>query len=93
MGVSAGTAGGGGSADVGAVFTYRRAATVWTQEAFIKASNVGVDQFGRNVAIASDGSTIVVGAWQEASNATGINGNQADNSSANAGAAYVFIAQ
>jgi hypothetical protein len=33
---------------------------------------------------------VVVGATREDSNATGVNGNQADNSAADSGAAYVF---
>jgi hypothetical protein len=37
------------------------------------------------------GDTIVVGAVWEDSNATGVNGNQADNSAKNSGAAYVFV--
>jgi len=41
------------------------------------------------VAVAGD--TVVVGARDEASNATGVNGNQSDNSASLAGAAYVFI--
>ena len=38
------------------------------------------DQFGHAVAFSSDGSRIVIGAWNGASNATGINGSQNDNS-------------
>jgi TolB-like protein len=48
------------------------------------------DQFGWAVALSDDGNLMVVGAPTEQSNARGVNGNQADNSSANAGAAYVF---
>ena len=33
---------------------------------------------------------MVVGAYREDSNATGVNGNQNDNSATNSGAAYVF---
>jgi hypothetical protein len=40
------------------------------------------------VAVSED--TVVVGAYQEASNATGANGNQSDNSAPGSGAAYVF---
>ena len=36
------------------------------------------------------GDTLVVGALGESSNATGVNGNQGDNSALNSGAAYVF---
>ena len=60
------------------------------QQAYLKASNTeGSDEFGRSVAISGD--TVVVGAWQEDSNATGVNGTQSDNSATNAGAAYVFV--
>ena len=45
--------------------------------------------FGRSVAVSGD--TVVVGADGEESNATGINGDQDDNSASYAGAAYVFV--
>src|SRR2546425_1175939 len=58
--------------------------------AYLKASNTETnDQFGYRVAASGD--TVVVGAWDEDSNATGVDGNQADNSTANAGAVYVFV--
>jgi hypothetical protein len=57
---------------------------------YVKASNTGAgDWFGSSVAVSGD--TVVVGAPLEASNATGVNGNQADNSATNSGAAYVFV--
>ena len=37
------------------------------------------------------GDTVVVGANLEDSNATGVNGNQADNNEGESGAAYVFV--
>ena len=40
---------------------------------------------------ALSGETIVVGAVMESSNATGVNGNQADNSAQESGAAYIFV--
>src|SRR5207253_11004267 len=56
-----------------------------------KSSNSDAgDQFGWAVTLSDDGNVMVVGAPTEQSNARGVNGNQADNSSANAGAAYVF---
>lgn len=59
------------------------------QQAYLKASNIGAeDSFGWFVAISGD--MVVVGAPFEDSNATGVNGNQLDNSAVNAGAAYVF---
>ena len=76
----------------GAVYLFRRSAfAAWSQEAYIKASNTGAsDAFGRSVALSADGTTLAVGAWAEKSNATGIDGDQANNSAFLAGATYVF---
>jgi FG-GAP repeat len=75
----------------GAVYVFTRSGSTWSQQAYVKASNTGVDdRFGVAVALSSDGNTLAVGANREASNATGIGGNQADNSTSNAGAVYVF---
>jgi hypothetical protein len=58
---------------------------------YFKASNTDAgDHFGRNLVMSANGSTLAVGAPGESSAATGVNGNQADNSSANSGAVYVF---
>ncbi len=66
------------------------AAPTPTQQAYIKASNTGVrDEFGRSVAISGD--TLVVGAYGEDRNATGVNGNQGNNNANSSGAAYVFV--
>ncbi len=73
----------------GAVYVFTRSGGSWSQQAYLKASNTGAgDEFGYSVAVAGD--TITVGARWEASNATGVNGNQADNSAADSGATYVF---
>ncbi len=74
----------------GAAYVFTRNSTLWTQEAFLKASNAeDGDMFGWSVDIS--GATIVVGAVQEDSSGTGVNGSaQADNGLAWAGAAYVF---
>jgi hypothetical protein len=77
--------------DSGAVYVFTRSNLTWRQQAYVKASNTGAnDSFGRSVALSADGSTLAVGAHQEASAATGIDGNQADNSAQDAGAVYVF---
>jgi hypothetical protein len=69
------------------VFT--RSGSSWSQQAYIKASNTGSgDQFGLSVALSGD--TLAVGAHSESSNATGVNGDQADNSAYASGAVYVF---
>lgn len=75
--------------ETGAAYAFLRSGSTWSQELYLKASNSQTaDEFGRSVAVSGD--TIVAGAPFEASNATGIGGDQADNSTANAGAAYVF---
>jgi hypothetical protein len=62
---------------------------VWSQQAYLKASNTGAgDQFGRSVALSGD--TLAVGAHQEASAATDVNGDQSSNAAENSGAVYVF---
>jgi hypothetical protein len=74
----------------GAAYVFVRSGTTWTQQAYLKASNTDAfDFYGRSVAISGD--TIVVGALNESSNATGVNGNQSDNSAGRAGAAYVYV--
>ncbi len=75
----------------GAVYVFTRDGGSWVQQAYVKASNAGMsDHFGSAVALSGDGSTMVVGAYWEGSAATGVNGNQADNSIPQAGAVYVF---
>ncbi|MFN6203753.1 MAG: beta strand repeat-containing protein [Acidobacteriota bacterium] len=65
---------------------------IWIQQAYLKASNTGVgDFFGYSVAVSGD--TVLVGTPYEDSSATGVNGNQNDNSATSAGAAYVFNSQ
>jgi hypothetical protein len=71
------------------------------ETAIVKASNAeAYDHFGEGgalpghtgntVALSRDGSTLAVGAPHEASGAAGINPNQSDNSTMNAGAVYVY---
>ena len=74
----------------GAAYIFVRTGTTWTQQAYLKASNTGSDDhFGSSVSISDD--TAIVGAEREASSATGVNGNQSDDSSPSSGAAYVFV--
>jgi hypothetical protein len=75
----------------GAVYVLTRTGTTWGQVAYVKASNPDQqDFFGGSIALSSDGATLAAGAENEGSMATGIGGNQADNSLSRAGAAYVF---
>ena len=81
----------------GAAYVFVRNGTTWTQQAYLKASNTdralpgegAGDLFGNSVAVSGD--TVVVGASGEDSSATGVNGNQSDNTALWAGAAYVFV--
>ncbi|ACY13929.1 FG-GAP repeat protein [Haliangium ochraceum] len=73
----------------GAVYVFRRNGASWQQEAYLKASNTGLeDRFGDSLALSGD--TLAVGASFEASAATGVNGDQADDSRGLSGAVYVF---
>ncbi|MCF6262960.1 MAG: FG-GAP repeat protein [Xanthomonadales bacterium] len=76
--------------DSGAAYVFTRTGDEWSQSAYLKASNAETtDYFGYAVAISAD--TIVVGAQNEGSNATQINGDQGNNLASLSGAAYVFI--
>jgi hypothetical protein len=78
----------------GAVYVFVRTGGQWSQQSYIKASNTGEqddgDTFGYSIALSDDGNTLAVGAPSEDGAATGINGNERDNSSPASGAAYVF---
>ena len=75
----------------GAVYIFSNQDGEWLQQAYIKASNPGVtDNFGFATSLSHDGNTLAVSAHFESSAATGINGDQTDNSKRSAGAAYVF---
>lgn len=75
----------------GAAYVFTRAGATWSQVAYIKASNTGVgDYFGETVSLSADGTTLAVGAYLEASNAFGVDGDQTNNSELGAGAVYVF---
>ncbi len=80
------------SADgAGAVYVFTRTGTNWAQQAYIKASNPAEgDQFGFSVALSGDGNTLAAGAIEEASRATGVNGDQKDRGAPGTGAVYVY---
>jgi hypothetical protein len=76
---------------MGAGYVFVRAGTTWSQQAFIKASNTGFnDWFGSRVALSADGNIAAIGASLEDSAAKGINGKQDDESATEAGAVYLF---
>ena len=74
----------------GAAYVFVRDGSTWSQEAYLKASNTDLgDWFGESVAVSGD--TVVVGAYREASNAKGVNGDQSNNDTWSSGAVYVFV--
>ncbi|MET0120248.1 MAG: hypothetical protein ABW124_04315 [Candidatus Thiodiazotropha sp. 6PLUC9] len=75
----------------GAVYLFARIDGGWQRQAYIKASNTDRDDdFGRAVSLSYDGNTLAVGAPGESSAATGVDGDQQDNSAQSAGAVYLF---
>ena len=78
--------------DSGAVYVFTRdGAGIWSQHAYIKASNTDAgDRFGNFVALSS-GNTLAVGAYYEDSIATGIDGDQSDNSASEIPAPSMYL--
>lgn len=80
----------------GAVYVFNRENDIWSQQAYIKASNAEANDFfgggviGSSIALSDDGRILAVGAWGESSNAIGLNSDGADNSALGSGAVYLF---
>lgn len=79
-----------GASNSGAVYVFTRNQNGWIQQAFIKASNPGVDDyFGYALSLSSDGNTLAVGAYREDTLGSGLNPTPNQNST-DSGAVYVF---
>ena len=77
--------------DSGAVYVFRATAGVWAQEAYLKASNTdAADLFGASIELNEAGDRLAVGAFGEASTASGIDGDQFNNGAVSSGAVYLF---
>jgi len=76
------------ASNAGAVYVYNRSGNIWSQQAYIKASNITTG-FGQSVSLSADGATLAVGSHAEASSTTGINSTP-DMGASFAGAVYVF---
>jgi hypothetical protein len=81
---------GGTMSQVGAAYLFRRVAGDWSQTAYVKASNAERLEYFSYVALSGDGATLAVGAWGEDSNATGVGGDQTNNTVLTSGAVYVY---
>ena len=80
-----------GENNSGAVYVFARTSMQWAQQTYIKASNSDpLYRFGTSLALSADGNTLAAGSPAEASNATGIDGNQANDLLIEAGAVYVL---
>jgi trimeric autotransporter adhesin len=72
------------------LYVFARTGSTWTQESYIKSSNPGAGDYLCHSALSRDGDVLVAGASTEDSAATGIDGDQLDDSATSAGAAYLF---
>lgn len=80
------------SAIRGAVYVFDRAGATWTESAYVQAlESQPEDAFGAWSALSSDGSLLAVAAPYEQSGASGIDGDESDNTAPYSGAAYLFV--
>ena len=105
IGVDSALQGDNSATDSGAAYVFVRdmASAVWTQQAYLKASNTQAgDEFGGTlyspasgtsgtIGISTDGNTIVIGAPGEGGLVSGLQVDQTDDNGGDNGAAYVFI--
>ncbi|MEF1202996.1 hypothetical protein QTO12_20790 [Vibrio owensii] len=76
----------------GAVYVYRKTNGIWNEVGYLKAPNADdKDEFGYAIALSGDGNTLAVSTINEASSATGIDGNQLDNLAPASGAVYLYV--
>ena len=77
--------------EAGAVHIFTFNGAIWSQHAYLKASNTGAgDAFGSAVALSGSGLALAVGAPGEDSSAAGLGGDQSNNAAVDSGAAYLF---
>lgn len=75
----------------GAVYIFIRNGELWSEQAYIKASNTGEnDLFGSSFSLSADGKTLAVGAVGEDSDSTGVNSAQNNDNASASGAVYIF---
>jgi hypothetical protein len=75
----------------GALFVFVNTNGVWSQQAYIKSSNVRVnDLFGIRLAVSRDGNVLAASSMLQGGGGRGVNANQQDFSAEESGAVYVF---
>ena len=73
------------------VHVYQRVSDSWSHQILLNAANTNIgDDFGISLAMSADGKTLVIGAPDESSSATTINGDPNNDDSYGSGAAYIF---
>lgn len=76
--------------NAGAAYVYAKGA-VWMGGTYIKATNTGMgDHFGASLSLSPDGDALIVGAPDEQSTSTMIDGTQSDDGGTSVGAAYTY---
>ncbi len=73
----------------GAAYVFAHDGEQWRQVRYLKASNTGPEDFF-GWSVAQSGDALAISALQEDSAATGVNGDEADDSAETAGAVYLF---
>jgi trimeric autotransporter adhesin len=80
--------------NAGAAYIFTKEGTSWAQSVYLKAKNTRQNaRFGRSIAIAANGETLVVGSPTESSGAKGVDNTapgDTDTTASESGAAYVF---
>ena len=77
----------------GAAYLFTNVNGSWQQQSYIDPSDVEIntfEEFGTSVSLSGDGQSLAIGASGEDSAATGINGNQLDNTASASGAVYLY---
>lgn len=78
-----------GEPDAGAAFVFTRNGLDWSQQSYLKSSVRDESDFmGQSVALSDE--IVIVGAFAEDSNSTGVNNNDDNNSALESGAVYTF---
>ena len=79
------------ASNAGAAYYFSWDTMAWNENEYIKATNTDAgDLFGVSVTMDDSGSRVVIGATGEGSNASGVNGDQTNDSESSAGAAYLW---
>ncbi|WP_444898297.1 FG-GAP repeat protein [Microbulbifer sp. VAAC004] len=77
--------------NAGAAYMFALVDGTWLQKTYLKAGNTDAnDAFGFSVNLSADGDTLAIGAPNESSSSTGINGDPDNNQAEGSGAVYIY---